>query len=146
MFEVGGRNYSDKFELEDALDESRITLNMLIRQGVDRFIYTYDFGDDWEHTIQIEKKQPTLEAPCTPICLEGSRNCPPEDIGGIYGYEQFLSALANPNTSESQEILESFDFGEAFDPEDFSVEKANARIAERLGFNSSVGKLPPLSG
>jgi hypothetical protein len=114
-FRAAERQYSDPSEVEDAADESRMTISGLVRLGVSRFRYTYDFGDDWEHTILIEKKQPPATSPNVPTCLAGSQNCPP----------------ATPDTPESRELIETV--GGKFDPEEFSVEKTNVRMARRLG-------------
>jgi hypothetical protein len=130
-FRAAERQYSDPSEVEDAADESRMTISGLVRLGVSRFRYTYDFGDDWEHTILIEKKQPPATSPNVPTCLAGSQNCPPEDCGGAPGYEELLAALATPDTPESKELIETV--GGKFDPEEFSVEKTNVRMARRLG-------------
>jgi hypothetical protein len=130
-FRAAERQYSDPSEVEDAADESHMTISGLVRLGVSRFHYTYDFGDDWEHTILIEKKQRAASSPNVPTCLAGSRNCPPEDCGGAPGYEELLTALATPDTPESKEWIEAV--GKDFDPEEFSVEKTNARMARRLG-------------
>lgn len=81
--------------------------------------YIYDFGDNWEHEIKFEGEYPKLEGIKYPICLDGKRACPPEDIGGTFGYEDFIEARQNPNTKESQDIInrvvDSFDT-EHFDP------------------------------
>lgn len=130
-FHAAERHYSDPSEVEDAADESRMTISGLVRLGVSRFRYTYDFGDDWEHTILIEKKQPPATSSNVALCVAGSRNCPPEDCGGVPGYEELLAALATPDRPESKEFIEAV--GKDFDPEEFSVEKTNARMARRLG-------------
>jgi Plasmid pRiA4b ORF-3-like protein len=122
-FSVGGRQYSDPAMLPDAANEARVTLNSLARSGTTRFTYTYDFGDDWEHDILIEKRPPATAAKAYPACVAGKRNCPPEDCGGPWGYEELLAALADPNHPEHAERLEWL--GEAFDPEDFAVAHAD---------------------
>lgn len=62
--------------------------------------YDYDFGDNWEHTIKLEKileKQPDTKYP---VCIDGERACPPEDCGGPWGYTDLLEALADKNHEE----------------------------------------------
>lgn len=129
-FEIAGLQYGDPDDMEDAENEQRMTIDGLVRLGVSRFVYTYDFGDNWEHALLIEKKQPPADAPSVPTCLAGARNCPPEDCGGAPGYDELLAALAAPNTPESRETLEMTGGGD-FDPEEFSVEKINARMVGR---------------
>jgi hypothetical protein len=84
VFEIGGREYGDPQMVEDAEDERRMTLEKLIAEGVSRFVYTYDFGDDWDHVVLIEKKSPPPDAQA-PACVAGERACPPEDCGGKPG-------------------------------------------------------------
>ena len=57
--------------------------------------YTYDFGDNWEHKIPLEKILPRDKNIEYPACIAGKRACPPEDCGGIRGYEEFLEAINN---------------------------------------------------
>jgi hypothetical protein len=82
-FDVGGTRYGDpsnKDDFDDDIaDESRLHLNALVKSGVTRFLYTYDYGDRWEHEIRIEKAPPAGPARASPTCVAGQRNCPPED-------------------------------------------------------------------
>ena len=93
--------------------------------------YTYDFGDGWEHAIVIEGKQPPAGGRSYPACIAGKRNCPPEDCGGCWGYQKFLAILADPAHPRRQEWVEMI--GGDFDPEAFSVEAADARVAAWFG-------------
>jgi hypothetical protein len=102
------------------VDERRVELADAAPQAKKRFRYTYDFGDDWEHTILVEKilpPDPTLELP---LCVKGKRACPPEDCGGPWGYTELLATLADPNDPEHEDMLEwlggELD-AEAFDPD-----------------------------
>ena len=130
-FDIDGRQYGDRRTVDDAADENRLTLNGVLKSGVTRFGYTYDFGDNWEHTVAIEKSQPTIEEQAYPACVDGKRNCPPEDCGGVWGYEELLQILADPAHPEHAERLDWL--GEDFDPEDFSIQIANATLAARFG-------------
>ena len=62
--------------------------------GHERFAFDYDFGDGWEHDVVIEKRSPSSVAFAE--CLDGQNACPPDDVGGPGGYEDFLAALADP--------------------------------------------------
>jgi len=106
-------------------------VNGVLRSGVSRFTYTYDFGDEWEHAIVIEGKQPPVDGRRYPACVAGKRNCPPEDCGGCWGYQQLLAILADPAHPRRREWAEMI--GEDFDPEAFSVAEADARVAARFG-------------
>ena len=80
--------------------------------------YEYDFGDSWEHTILLEKILPAEKGSKYPKCLAGERACPPEDCGGVWGYEGLLEAIKNPNDSEYQDKLEWID--DDFKPDFFN--------------------------
>jgi len=131
-FDIGGRQYGppdESGELEVA-DERRLTVGGAIQSGGARFTYTYDFGDDWEHIVEIEKTLPAEPGKAYPMCIAGKRACPPEDCGGVWGYEELLDILGNPKHPERAERLDWL--GRDFDPEDFSAEAADARLAARL--------------
>ena len=126
-FRVGQVRYGDPSNTDDVIDENRMTLNRMVESGVSRFTYMYDFGDDWEHNILIEKTPPSAAGKSVPACVAGKRNCPPEDCGGIWGYQDMLEILANPAHPDHQERLEWV--GDDFDPEWFSVEEADVTLA-----------------
>jgi len=80
--------------------------------------YTYDFGDDWLHRLLLEKILPRKVNTNYPKCIEGKRACPPEDCGGICGYEEFLYAIKNPKHEQHREMKEWI--GRDFNPEYFN--------------------------
>jgi len=90
------------------------------------FIYLYDFGDGWEHRVTIEKALPADPAVKLPQCLDGANACPPEDVGGSPGYEDFLAAIRDPAHEERDAMLEWC--GGAFDPTAFDVEAVNETL------------------
>ena len=130
-FDIAGREYGDPDSVDGVADEERLTLNAVLKSGVRRFTYTYDFGDNWEHMVLIELPRRPLEAGSYPACIAGQRHCPPEDCGGSWGYQDLLAVLADPTHPEYPERVEWV--GEDFDPEAFSVDVANARLAARFG-------------
>ena len=79
--------------------------------------YLYDFGDSREHEITLEKILASEKGVNYPKCVKGKRACPPEDCGGIWGYEEFLEAIKDPEHEQHNEMLEWI--GEEFDPEYF---------------------------
>lgn len=83
----------------------------------DKANYEYDFGDGWEHEVILEKVLPVIEGSKYPQCIAGERACPPEDCGGIYGYENLLEIIRDPKHKEYKETIEWL--GKEFDPEDF---------------------------
>ena len=80
--------------------------------------YEYDFGDGWLHEVRLEKILPATSSLKYPICLAGERACPPEDCGGVGGYEHFLEIIHNPQHEEHKGTLEWV--GGKFDSEKFS--------------------------
>jgi len=83
--------------------------------------YTYDFGDNWEHIIKLEKVLPRDKNINYPVCIGGKRASPPEDCGGVWGYEDFLKIINNPDHEEYEETIEWA--GGEFDPEYFDVKE-----------------------
>jgi hypothetical protein len=80
-------------------------------------LYTYDFGDNWEVKVRLEKILPKKEGVEYPVCTAGKRAAVPEDIGGIWGYENMLEILKYPEHEEYEDAVEWL--GEDFDPEYF---------------------------
>ena len=130
-FDIAGRQYGNPQTVDDVASETGLTLNGLLRSGVVRFTYTYDFGDNWEHQVLIERPQPPLDAGRYPACVAGKRNCPPEDCGGPWGYAELLAAIADPAHPEHADQCAWL--GEDFDPDEFDVHVADADIANRFG-------------
>jgi hypothetical protein len=130
-FDIAGQDYSDPCSVDGVADEERLSLNAVLKSGVRRFTYTYDFGDNWHHVVLIERPRRALEAGSYPACIAGKRHCPPEDCGGPWGYQDLLAVLADPTHPDYAERVEWV--GEDFDPDAFSVDVANARLAARFG-------------
>lgn len=109
-------------------DERKTTLNGVIAEAGDRLRYTYDFGDDWEHEIVVEKVHRAESGARYPICVAGKGRCPPEDCGGVWGYASLRETLADPNDDEHADMLEwlAFEAASEFDPADFDVAEVNA--------------------
>jgi len=105
------------------LDERRVKLASVAPAERTRFIYEYDFGDGWEHEVLVEKILPPDADAELPVCLAGRRACPPEDCGGIWGYENLLRVVADPEDPEHGEMLEWL--GGAWDPEEFDPAMVN---------------------
>src|SRR6266852_1567292 len=111
-----------------ARDERKYKLKDLDLSEDSQFLYTYDFGDNWEHILEIEMALPSEEVARYPRCLAGARVCPPEDVGGISGYENFLQALNDPNHPDHDEYLEWI--GGTFDPVAFDLNEVNQRLSK----------------
>ena len=85
--------------------------------GTPPALYVYDFGDDWLHLVMFEDLFRAEKSVTYPRCVAGARACPPEDCGGVYGYADFLLAIADPKHPEHAEIVEWS--GGAYDPDAF---------------------------
>ena len=79
--------------------------------------YEYDFGDSWEHSLELEEILIRQKGVEYPICLDGARACPPEDVGGVPGYQEFLRGIADAEDQEHENMLAWV--GGEFDPERF---------------------------
>jgi len=104
-------------------DERKFTLRDLLTQEGSRPTYEYDFGDNWQHELLVERIHPAEEGTRYPVCLEGAGACPPEDVGGVSGYTQFLEAMVDTNHPEHQNCRDWI--GGYFDPEKFDLAKVN---------------------
>ncbi|MCU0586525.1 MAG: plasmid pRiA4b ORF-3 family protein [Syntrophobacteraceae bacterium] len=128
MFKVWGLEYgvpNPDWEM-DVEDEDRVTLDRLQFKEKSRFLYLYDFGDDWAHDILVEKILPREDGKHYPICIKGSRACPPEDVGGVWGYASFLETIRDPKHPEHEDLLEWA--GGEFDSEAFDLDAVNLRM------------------
>jgi len=112
-------------------DERKARLNEILRNPGDRFTYLYDFGDDWEHVVKLEKIKPLDPETPLPACLKGKRSCPPEDVGGPWGYARFLEIIVDEDHPEHEETLEWA--GDDFDPELFDLGEVNRKLFELIG-------------
>jgi hypothetical protein len=129
-FEVGGERYTEALDDLYDVDEqpaSQQQLKQLYEEGVKSFGYVYDFGDDWQHTVKLEKALQADPKTKYPRCVEGGGACPPEDCGGVWGYQRMLEVLDDPEDPERGEIREWL--GGKFDPEKFNLAQANKQLA-----------------
>jgi hypothetical protein len=135
-FKINGTEYGDPDLLDDdcapEFEDSTSTKisGVLPRSGKRlRFEYEYDFGDSWKHEILFEGCVRAERGGRYPLCLEGARACPPEDVGGIPGYEEYLEAMADPDDDRHEEFL---CWRGAFDPETFDPVKATKKMRRGL--------------
>lgn len=107
-FEIDGVRYGvpcdDGFDAPSrrVVPEDRVRLEEVAREG-SKLLYLYDFGDDWYHVIHVEAVEPAGAAVGV-SCLGGKRAAPPEDSGGIWGYEDKLAVLADPKDPDHEEL------------------------------------------
>jgi hypothetical protein len=114
----------DVEEGDEGVLESDLRLDQFLAAPGDTLRYTYDFGDDWEHTVTLEAVDaPEVGAPTDAVvrCLAGERQGPPEDVGGIHNWEDLLAVAANPRHPEYSDLIEQiasldlFDFADEID-------------------------------
>jgi len=128
QFIVGEAYFGPSDPMYDDLpmnDEASFTLSRITDREGSAFIYEYDFGDSWHHELLVEKILLPEETQY-PVCLAGERACPPEDVGGIWGYEEFLDALGDPDHPQHEDYIEWI--GGEFAPEAFDLEQVNAAL------------------
>lgn len=109
-------------------DEDRVRLKQLLTGEKQKLHYTYDFGDNWEHEILLEKILPRKRGEEYPQLIAGKRRCPPEDCGGIWGYAAMLEVLQSPEHPEYQTYRDWL--GGDFDPEEFNIEELRSRLMD----------------
>lgn len=139
-FHIGGLRYGDAAISDEGsvagdprvFDEREVRLRDFSSAGVE-FTYIYDFGDDWHHTVEIEEKVFLEPVPKNAICIDGARARPPEDVGGIPGYEQFLDVIGNPKHPEHKETKHWC--GGHFDPEWFDLPTVEKDVRSALKSN-----------
>jgi hypothetical protein len=142
-FEAGGKRYGipDRVWPDSEMAAARnVKLASLIDRGVRELLYTYDFGDDWRHSIIIEAVGPGDVGVKYPIFVAGERRCPPEDVGGLPGFELFIEAMANPKHKEHRRLREWY--GGPYNRDDIDErftrraigQIANRRYASKIAF------------
>ncbi len=109
------------------VEESRVRVGRVLKAEGDSVRYDYDFGDNWQHAIVLEKILPAPDVRPGPICLGGERHRPPEDVGGTSGYERLLEVIFDPTHEEYEHYMGWV--GGSFQPEEFNVDAVNETLA-----------------
>ena len=100
----------------DLISQDSVTIGSYFSLGNKKAEYTYDFGDNWEHEIILEKILDVADGVKYPLCVDGKRACPPEDCGGVWGYYNLVKILSDPKHEEYESMLE---WCGKFAPEEF---------------------------
>jgi hypothetical protein len=129
-FSDGSREYGLADPELGYRDERKVTLGRLLRREGERIRYTYDFGDGWEHEIVLEGALAAESGVRYPLCLTGKGACPPEDCGGVWGYEDLREALADPAHEQHEDTLEWLGLKTAaqFDAARFDADEVNRAL------------------
>jgi hypothetical protein len=137
-FTIGGRLFGDPLLMKEDFDgmnyqDSTTTkIKDVLPRGRERlsFEYEYDFGDSWLHDVLFEGC-PRAEPGCRyPLCVEGERACPPEDVGGTSGYQEFLASLRDEDSEDHEDSLKWI--GGRFRPEEFDPVTVTRRMKRGL--------------
>jgi hypothetical protein len=109
----------------DYKDDKLFKIKDFFKNIGDLMFYEYDFGDSWEHSIRLEAITETTKD-SKPACIDGARNCPPENCGSLPGYLELIDSVKNPRSQRARELREWY--GETYKPEEFNLKKANYDI------------------
>jgi hypothetical protein len=118
-------------------------LDVLEDAGAKTLKYLYDFGDGWEHTIKVERITDPVPGLAYPLLINATGRCPPEDVGGPWGYAEFLKAIADPKHESHAEMIQWA--GEPFDPNTIDLDehaKAVAVLAKAWSRKPAIKRKP----
>jgi len=111
----------------DVIDEKRKKLTSVLGNQ-HQFEYIYDFGDHWSHQITLEGKLALRSDQPIITCVAGEMACPPEDVGSMCGYYDFLEAINDPSHDEHESMVEWW--GGTFDPTAFDINQVNKWLSK----------------
>ena len=131
-FVIGGVRYGEPDpDFDDELehvDERGVKLHNALGIDARCFDYVYDFGDDWHHVVLVEDQHIDAKRRTSIRCIDGENACPPEDVGGAFRYEEFLTAVGDPSHEEHETYREWS--GGRFDPRRFDLDAANRALGK----------------
>lgn len=143
QFSQDGLNYTSKADIEESkrsgfdftcrqVDDMTVTVADVLPQKGSTITFEYDFGDSWRHKVRVSS---VSDEPCPAEAIQltsGKGACPPEDIGGVWGYARMLDILSGkidaPEEKDSYEGWLGLEKGEAFDAAYFDIEYANEDV------------------
>ncbi len=136
-FDINGERYGDPLLLDDGFEDFHCvnTRTSYVSDIVPdsgerfRFTYEYDFGDAWLHEVLFEGCLKSTPSERYPLCVEGAGACPPEDVGGITGYSEFLAVIADPDHEQHAIYCE---WAGSFDPQAFDARRTTSRMRRGL--------------
>jgi hypothetical protein len=139
LFQFSESGFSDQTSYGfpgDDVDPDRVTMDArktrvsrILKKEGQTYCYIYDFGDNWEHRLTLEKI--VADDTAAPFCLDGAGACPPEDVGGTAGYQEMLAILKNPRHPERAGYIKWLGLvpGEKWDAKFCSIREVNKRLA-----------------
>ena len=136
-FEKKGIRYGDRSPEFDDIngvdlpnDAGETSLSSIFTRVGTKLLYTYDFGDNWEHEIVLEKKERRDPKVAYPRCIGGKRAAPPDDCGGISGYYHMLNVLQHPKCDEYEDVM--YWLGKDFDRKRFDIDEINEELIQHV--------------
>lgn len=130
-FRIAGRTYRDLHPENEPeiLNAKKTRLRNVLSFVAAELEYVYDFGDYWQHDLVLEAILPPSLDTLYPRCVAGERSCPPEDVGGAGGYEDYLQAMADPSHEQHEDMIA---WRGPLNPEAFSIEKVNKQLEKKF--------------
>ena len=135
IWDHGTEFYLCPFDVDEGEDagvpEDQVRLDEVLVDAGDTLLYVYDYGDNWGHKIRLEAVSDRPDGVTPVVCIDGRRAGPPEDCGGVHGYEEMLSEAADPASDEHADAVERmvhYFGGTDFDPSQFNLDDANAAL------------------
>lgn len=122
----------DVEEGETGVPEEEVRLDEVLVEVGDTLLYEYDYGDGWEHKLKLEAVTDRVEDTPAAVCVDGRRAGPPEDCGGIGGYEAMLAAAADPSDPDHADALQRVEYylgDKDFDPARFDPAEVNQALS-----------------
>jgi len=114
---------------DDIKKEDQVKLCDVLSKG-NNITYVYDYGDSWTIDISLLKEFDYPNTGQYPLCVAGVRKAPPEDSGGVTGYEMALEMMSN---KKKEFTLISEWYGDNYDPDYFNLEDVNKALAQLRG-------------
>ncbi len=130
-----------RFERGRASLSSGKRLAEIVAARVKLITYVYDFGDEWRHDVRFEAAIPAAADASYPRLIDGGGQCPPEDVGGVWGYYESLEVLADPH-HENHELMLDWYGGGSFDPAAFDRKPIDQELARVAGYLARNGRKP----
>jgi len=161
-FEADGERFGepDRDFPDRTIPEDRVALRGIARVVGSTFTYEYDFGDDWQHLVTLERLLPFGPDLIVPRCLDGAGACPHEDVGGVSGYARLVGVIEGgdrPVPGNGNEPPEEMNYDDGtpasyrrwlgfdFDPDELHVRCINMEFRRLLAFDEEFQALLPIS-
>ncbi|MGD1823563.1 MAG: plasmid pRiA4b ORF-3 family protein [Pleomorphochaeta sp.] len=137
QFVIKDKKYSEFEEyildFDDVFDSKNVRLNQFMTRKNQKIIYEYDFGDGWQHEITLLNSNYNSHSAYDLVCVDGERACPPEDVGGAYGYQHFIECIENEDDDEHEDMLMWIDYD--YDPDELEIDYINFELLKYLNYS-----------